>query len=173
MSLSAYKHQVLTALSSAKSFLFLFAFIVLAFTYFGLRYSVSFNVAISDCLNSRIFLIDTWDKRVYEGQLIAFQMNVENEFYDTGSIWVKKVAAADGKIVNVDENAVTTDSQYFKLSAAYVLERLNREPETLQAKWDLKSDEIFMIGETLTSLDSRFWGPINRSDVRGRAYAIL
>ena len=172
MSFSTYIQQTISGLSRAKPFLYLFAFIVAAFSYFGMRYSVSFNVAISDCLNSRVFLIDTWDKRVYEGQLIAFEMNVENEFYDTGFIWVKKVAAS-GKVVNVDQNAVTTDTQYFKLSTSYVLERLNREPETLQASWDLKSDEIFMIGETLTSLDSRFWGPINRKDVRGRAYAIL
>ena len=79
MSFSTYIQQTISGLSRAKPFLYLFAFIVAAFSYFGMRYSVSFNVAISDCLNSRVFLIDTWDKRVYEGQLIAFEMNVEND----------------------------------------------------------------------------------------------
>jgi conjugal transfer pilin signal peptidase TrbI len=173
MNLAAYKQDALKGLSRAKPFFYLFAFIVLAFSYFASRYSISFNVAISDCLKSRVFLIDTWDKRVFEGQLIAFQMNVETTFYDTGAIWVKKVGAAGSKTVNVDENSITTNTQYFPLSAAYVLERLERQPDSLQATWQLKDDEIFMIGETLTSLDSRFWGPIKRTDVRGRAYAIL
>jgi len=173
MNIAAYRQDVIRGLSRAKPFFYLLTFIVVAFSYFASRYSISFNVAISDCLNSRVFLVDTWDKRVFEGQLIAFEMNVETEFYETGNIWVKKVGATGNKTVNVDENAITTDTQYFPLSAAYVLERLERQPESLQHKWHLLDDDIFMIGETLTSLDSRFWGPIKRADVRGRAYAIL
>lgn len=118
-------------------------------------------------------MIDTWDKRVFEGQLVAFEMNVKNEFYDTGDTWVKRVAAYGKKDVFVDENSIQTDTQYFPLSTAYVLEKLKRTPEDLVPVWHIKEDELFMIGETLTSLDSRFWGPINEGDVRGRAYAIM
>ena len=100
-------------------------------------------------------------------------MNIETEYYGIGDIWVKKIAAIGPKAVIVDENAVQTDAQYFPLSAAYVLEKLNKTPDTLKPQWNISSEELFMIGETLTSLDSRFWGPINRHDVKGRAYAIL
>lgn len=168
-----YYQRIKSSLRQSESFLYLLGFVVIAFTYFAMRYSLVYNVAISDCLNSRLFIIDKWDTRMYEGQLVAFEMNIETEFYGTGDIWVKKIAAIGPKTVSVDENAVQTDAQYFPLSASYVLEKLNKTPEMLIPQWNIGDEELFMIGETLTSLDSRFWGPINRLDVKGRAYAIL
>jgi conjugal transfer pilin signal peptidase TrbI len=147
--------------------------ILALFAYFATRYSIVYNVAISDCLNSRIFLIDTWDKRIYEDQLIAFEMNVETPYYDTGKVWVKKVAAYGAQTVTVSPENIHTSSHSFDLSAHYVLEKLGQTANDLNKSWELKDTDVFMIGETLTSLDSRFWGPIQDKDTVGRAYAIF
>jgi conjugal transfer pilin signal peptidase TrbI len=159
--------------TNTKQILPLLLVILVLFAYFATRYSIAFNVAISDCLNSRIFLIDTWDKRIHENQLIAFQMNVETPYYDTGKVWVKKVAAYGPKTVNVTPDDVQTNEFTFDLSAHYVLGKIGQTPDQLISQWELKESEIFLIGETLTSLDSRFWGPIQDKDTVGRAYAIF
>lgn len=161
------------SLANAKPVFALLFLIFTMFGYFATRYSIAFNVAISDCLNSRLFLIDTWDKNIYENELIAFEMNVENPYYATGNVWVKKVAAHGPKTVNVTPDAVTTQQHSFALSTSYVLGKLNLTDKDLQSHWELSEDQLFMIGETLTSLDSRFWGPISSDDMVGRAYAIF
>lgn len=171
--MSAFSQSLHQAYRNAKPIVPFLLVIFALFLYFAIRYTISFNAAISDCLNSRVFLIDTWDKRIYEDQLIAFEMNVVNEFYDIGDIWVKKVAAYGAQEVLVSTELVSTQANSFVLSADYVLSKLKRTPDTLQKSWRLEDDQLFMIGETLTSLDSRFWGPINKKDVRGRAYAIF
>ena len=71
--------------------LIVLGFLFACFSYFSSRYVIAYNKAISDCLYSRAFLIDTWDKTVNEGELIAFEMNVANEFYGPGMVWVKRV----------------------------------------------------------------------------------
>lgn len=161
------------SLISLKQILPLLLVIASLFGYFASRYSIVYNVAISDCLNSRIFLIDTWDKAIHENQLIAFEMNVETSYYDTGKVWVKKVAAYGPKTVTVSPQMVKTNEYSFDLSADYVLGKLGQTPDQLISSWQLKEHEVFMIGETLTSLDSRFWGPIQDKDTVGRAYAIF
>jgi conjugal transfer pilin signal peptidase TrbI len=161
------------AYAQARPVVPLLLIITACFIYFTSRYSISFNVAISDCLNSRVFLVDRWDKRIIEGQLVAFTMNVENEFYDTGDTWIKKVAAYGEQQVSVSPQHVSTAANTFRLSADYVLKKLGRDADALQSSWSLSEDELFMVGETITSLDSRFWGPIKRDSVEGRAYAIF
>lgn len=153
--------------------LIVLGFLFACFSYFSSRYVIAYNKAISDCLYSRAFLIDTWDKTVNEGELIAFEMNVANEFYGPGMVWVKRVAADGGQTVKVTPDSVDSTRSHYDLSARYVLRKLHKTQDELQKKWELAEDELFMIGETLTSYDSRFWGPINRTDVKGRAYALF
>ena len=153
--------------------LIVLVFLIACFDYFSSRYVIAYNKAISDCLYSRAFLIDTWDKTVNEGELIAFEMNVANEFYGPGMVWVKRVAADGGQTVKVTPDSVDSTKSHYDLSARYVLRKLHKTQDELQKKWELAEDELFMIGETLTSYDSRFWGPINRTDVKGRAYALF
>lgn len=161
------------AFKSAGQILPLIIFIVLAFVYFASRYTLSFNVATSDCLNSRVFLIDKWDKRIAPDRLLAFTMHVENGLFETGRVWVKNVAAVGGQTVNVSLNSVEVGEREYELVASYILNRLGKPIGQLQTQWELADDELFMIGETLTSFDSRFWGPIKRQDAIGRAYAIF
>jgi len=171
--MSTHTVSIKTAILEAKSIVLLMSLVVLAFCYFAMRYTIAFNVAISDCLNSRIFLVDTWDKQLYETQLVAFTMTIDTPYYETGGTWVKKVAALGPQSVVVSQDAVITDNHVYALSTDYVLEKIGQHPSELTPLWRLTDGEVFMVGETLTSLDSRFWGPIKDKDIVGRAYAIL
>lgn len=153
--------------------LIVLVFLIACFDYFSSRYVIAYNKAISDCLYSRAFLIDTWDKTINEGELIAFEMNVANEFYAPGMVWVKRVATHGSKTVMVTPESVDSATSHYNLSAKYVLRKLHKSQDELQSTWALADDELFMIGETLTSYDSRFWGPIKINDVKGRAYALF
>lgn len=157
----------------SKAVLMLFALIFLFALYFAQRYTVAFNGAESDCLNARVFLIDKWDTRFGNDDIVAFVMNVETGLLKKGDTWVKKVAAMPGQDVAVSDEAVTVGNSIYNLSTSYVLSKLQRDFDSVNSKWTLSEDQVFMIGETLTSFDSRFWGPIQKTDVVGKAYAIF
>ena len=151
----------------------LLSVILLFAIYFSQRYSIGFNKAKTNCLNTKVFLIDKWDKTVQHGQLIAFEMNKDTKFYPKGTTWVKKVAGVSGDVINVDHFFVKAPGKTYNLPTSYIFSKLDTSPDDLKTQWKLAEGEIFMIGETLTSFDSRFWGPINQADVKGRAYAIF
>lgn len=169
--------KTLQALSDAKLVLTSFLIVLLCFMYFTNRYVIAFNGANSDCLNARLFLVDRWDKTYSPGHIIAFTMNVETELFGIGDGWIKMVAATGepGKEVDVrvEEYSVHSDGNSYRISLGYLLGALGMEFSQIKRHWQLKEDEIFMVGETITSYDSRIWGPINKADVIGRAYAIL
>ncbi|WP_449357414.1 S26 family signal peptidase [Alishewanella longhuensis] len=37
----------------------------------------------------------------------------------------------------------------------------------------MPASEFFMMGETITSYDSRYWGTVKQEDIIGKAYAIM
>lgn len=167
------KKELLLTWHRSKTILLLFVAMAAFAFYFTQRYTIAFNGAESDCLHARVFLIDKWDRDFTNDSIVAFRMQVDNGIHPIGTVWVKKVAAMPGQTVLVSHDAVTVDAKSYPLSTNYIYSKLNKNPDDLKQSWSLNNDEVFMIGETLTSFDSRFWGPINKSDVVGVAYAIL
>tara|TARA_Y100001951_G_scaffold105300_1_gene121621 strand:+ start:2175 stop:2690 length:516 start_codon:yes stop_codon:yes gene_type:complete len=167
------KTQLNLVYHRSKAVLMLFALMLLFAIYFTQRYSIAFNGSNSDCLKATVFLIDKWDTNFTNEDIIAFVMNVENGLFETGRTWVKKVAAMPGQQVSVSHDDVIVGEARYALSTSYVLKMLERDFDSVVTSWTMSDEQVFMIGETLTSFDSRYWGPIQKSDVVGKAYAIF
>ena len=149
------------------------------FFYFSNRYVIGVPTEHSKCLEARYFIIDTWDKNIKEGDLVSFYMNVDNHFYPEGLPWVKKVAAGPNSTVKVTPKYVQREgAAAIPLDMEYMLRVLLMDnpigtPADYTKTHELGSDDYFVVGETLNSYDSRFWGPISKDDIRGKAYAIF
>lgn len=158
----------------SKGMLALFLFFTIAISYFSSRYTFAYNGAISDCLKVKFLLVDTWNKDVKRGDLAAFYMNKENKLFPKGMKWFKKVGAHGGDIVNVTYDDMTVNNSiHYNINLWYTLSKLKMDMSEITQHVEVESNELFMIGETPTSYDSRFWGPIEQSDVIGVAYAIF
>lgn len=171
--MDTFKQDLALVWQRSKALLLLMLVIILFVGYFVSRYKIAVNGAKSDCLNVSVFLVDTWDKSVHPGDIVMFRMQVNNGIHPVGSVWAKKVAAIGGQTVHVDHYSVRVDSRNYPLSSDFVLSKLKIDPSSLKSTWNLAQDQLFMIGETYTSYDSRFWGPIQKKDVMGKAYAIF
>lgn len=158
----------------SKGMLLLMLMISAFFVYFCMRYTFAYNKSISDCLNTKFFLVDSWDKNVKRGDLAVFRMEKENRYFKKGLKWIKLVGAQGGDTVKVtyDDMTVNNDIRY-KINLWYTLSKLKMDISEVTPELTLKPDELFMIGETQTSYDSRYWGPIQKQDIIGRAYAIF
>ncbi|MBL8544299.1 MAG: S26 family signal peptidase [Hyphomonadaceae bacterium] len=85
-------------------------------------------------------------------------------FSDASDRFIKRVAAGHGEIVCAQGATVTIGSQ--KLARASH-DSLGRPLPRWSGCRALAADEIFLIGDTPDSFDSRYWGPVPVSAIDG------
>lgn len=168
------KNQLLAYWEQSKGIVILLLLVAASTTYFISRYTFAVNGAISDCLKTKLFLVDTWSKDVKRGQLAAFYMEKPNKLFDTGLKWIKLVAAEGGDTVEVTyDNLVVNGNEEHQINLWYSLSELNMNMSDIQAHVQVDPEHFFMVGETPTSYDSRYWGTVEKQHIIGRAYAIF
>lgn len=143
------------------------------FLYFNERYTFAYNSALTSCLNAKLLLVDKWDLNVRKGDYAAFYMSHENPFYPVNRKWIKKIAATEGQTVHVTDSSVTVGSTVDLLSMDYILAKLKQDASIYTFSKVIPKNELFMIGETVTSYDSRFWGTVKQDEIIGKAYVVF
>jgi signal peptidase I len=106
------------------------------------------------------------------GDIVVFHAPEEaNCPKGTGCDFIKRVLAVPGDVVEVKDNHVVVNAQ--PLEESYIPE----EYQTLPGRYTrgqtvtLDTDEYFVVGDNRPySSDSREWGPIQKSDIVGRAF---
>ncbi len=92
---------------------------------------------------------------------------------DTTKFFIKRVIGLPNETVDIKGNDVTiTNADHkdgFKLDQPFVKNEANNETHLV-----LKSDEYFVMGDNRSaSSDSRYWGPVKKNLMTGRAFLRL
>lgn len=92
---------------------------------------------------------------------------------DPSQFFIKRVVGLPGETIEVDVEEVKVYNSAYpngtSLQEAYLREDNTASP--IQRTVTLKADEFFVMGDNRSSsLDSRFFGPIKRSDIVGRVW---
>jgi len=92
---------------------------------------------------------------------------------DTSKFFIKRVIGLPGEEVRVSENSVfikkVGSDTFEKLNEYYIEEDFNSD-----AEWKLTDSQLFVLGDNRdNSLDSRYFGPIEKDSVTGRAWIRL
>ena len=136
------------------------------------RYTIMVDYTGYRCLDARVLLVDKFDKTYRTGDIVAIDglgvpvLPDENKY-------IKIVAGESGDTITFDGTLVENDNGYQKyapLSKEY--DRL-KEKHHLASKWIMKENEIFLIGDTMHSLDARVVGPSNPDFIIGKAYVLF
>lgn len=90
---------------------------------------------------------------------------------DQSKFFIKRIIGLPGEKVTISEGKVyiTKDGKKTLLDEPYIKEQTTKNSQT-----ELSSDQYFVMGDNrAVSYDSRYWGPLNVSFIRGRALVRL
>ncbi|MGB3251484.1 signal peptidase I [Buttiauxella gaviniae] len=146
--------------------------IVALMTFFFMRYSFGYGL-LNGCLPADFYMIDHHDKTVRKDQLIAFYMPKSVRFISENERVIKIVAGVAGDKLRVTMDGVYNGKKFYQANARRISIKYNISPEQIERELIVPEGEVFLIGKTDHSWDSRFWGPVKLKSVIGKTYAIF
>lgn len=127
----------------------------------------------SGCLTYSGFLVSRWDKEISLGGLYAVTLDHDMRNAKAGERLVKMLIARGGDRVRVEEDGVwVNDDHFYRVPLRGIAQRLKLNITTLKKTIIVPPGQIYLVGNTDRSYDSRFWGTLNEKSIVGRAYAI-
>jgi len=144
---------------------------------FHSRYRIAIDTQIDKCLpHKTFFLIDLKDKELRRDALYAFGSRGLQPFYDDGTQMVKILMGMQGDAVAIMDDAgliaIHVNGKPVG-TGVFHAKQLNIDPKNLLGSRVLNEDELWFMGISPTSFDSRYWGAAKREQIIGRAYAIF
>lgn len=141
--------------------------------YLGARFDIRIDPQAQRCIpGARAFLVDRYDREPEIGDLVAFTPPNLEPLFEPGVQFVKQVAGTTGDAVAVglQETRIGDRVVARGLGAA---DAIGVEPERFVRRTSVPADSLWMVAPGPQSIDSRYWGPLERSRVIGTAYELF
>lgn len=145
-----------------------------AYFWIGTHYLIGFDPQRDLCLNlGRFFLVEYGRSSLWRGDLVAFRADERMQpFFPPGTLMVKRLVGLPGDRVTIDAKGIAVNGQLLATTGLVNAEKLKRKPEEFYREILLLPDHYFVIGERPKSFDSRYFGPLEASQIVGKAYPI-
>ncbi|ELD1746247.1 IncHI-type conjugal transfer protein TrhF [Escherichia coli] len=147
------------------------AILLLVLSIFFTRFTFGHGL-LKGCLPADLYMIDLKDKSVKAGNIIAFHMPKSVRFIRENEKVIKIVAGVGGDRLKVTMDGVYNGNKFYKANARRISKKYNIPAESIERELTIPKGEVFLIGQTDHSWDSRFWGPVKLTSVIGKTYAI-
>ena len=143
------------------------------YTVFNTRWSFCVPRLAVECLNWNFGILDKWQKAYPEkGQIYGF-LSRNMVIYKDGEKIAKRVAATGLDEVVINENEEVLVNGVKKARGLQMAAKLGKDREDFMGSAVMEPGQIFGMGDTWTSYDSRYWGPVDEERTVGRLYIIL
>ena len=142
-------------------------FVVCSFIFINpLNLRIQFNITNSLPDNFFITKAITNDTKLNIGDIISFPFVRDDRYYKKGTNFGKAISCKEGQYLYVDKNkSFYCDGKLFT-TALNVDSKGNKIDAFI---WDgiIPKDKFFVLGSSLNSYDSRYWGFVDRKDIKG------
>lgn len=149
--------------------------ILAAQVYFFSRFGIGIDEQAYTCIPGKnVYLIDYQDRDIRRGNIYLVRSKDLSPIYKEGTKLIKYVRGLPGDRVEVDaSDRVLVNGDVLADGLPLAKEKLARAPESFRGAGVLKADEVWVMGTAYRSFDSRYWGPVSRDRIVGRAYALF
>lgn len=141
--------------------------------YIGQRFLIGGDDQVDRCLPDKwVYLIDTYNKDIWRGDLIAFRAERMTPYFKDGQIIVKIAAGVTGDHIQVDNQQTTINGSPI-IEGLPLARKLKKSPARFKRDETIPPAAYWVTGQTEKSFDSRYWGYVYDHQVIGRAYALF
>jgi conjugal transfer pilin signal peptidase TrbI len=141
--------------------------------YIGQRFLIGGDDQVDRCLPDKlVYLIDTHNKDIWRGDLIAFRAERMAPFFKDGQIIVKIAAGVTGDTIHVDPQLTMINGERI-IDGLPLAEKLQKSATRFNRHETIPPAAYWVTGQTDKSFDSRYWGYVYDHQVIGRAYALF
>ncbi len=142
--------------------------------YLGTRYRIAINDQVDKCLPPyTVFLVDRHDRTVERDGLYAFLAGERMApFFPMRMQVIKRVVGFPGDRVSVTAEFTRVDGRTVG-EGLDLAGTLGTPAAHFVRQVVVPADAVWIMGATRDSFDSRYWGPLPRHHIIGRAYALL
>lgn len=139
----------------------------------GQRFLIGADDQVDRCLpDTRFYLIDTFNKDIWRGDLIAFRAERMAPFFKDGQVIVKIATGISGDHIKVDSRQTTLNGSLI-IEGLPLVKKLKQPSSAFNRDVIIPTAAYWVTGQTPKSFDSRYWGYVYDHQVIGRAYAIF
>jgi len=141
--------------------------------YIGTRFTFGVNGQVQKCLPPySYFLIDRHDDRLERGRTLAFWAGSRMQpWFPPDLMVVKRLVGLPGDRIVVSAEATTVNGVVVG-EGLDVAPTLKRPPTDFVRDLVLGEGELWIMGDTRDSFDSRYWGPLPTHQIIGGAYGL-
>ena len=148
-------------------------FVLAVESYVGQRFLIGGDDQVDRCLPDKwIYLIDTYNKDIWRGDLMAFRAERMAPYFKDGQIIVKIAAGVTGDHIQVDSRQTTVNGSLI-IEGLPLAEKLKKPASSFKRDETIPPSAYWLTGKTDKSFDSRYWGYVYDPQVIGRAYALF
>ncbi|VWL84934.1 signal peptidase I [Oceanivirga miroungae] len=141
----------------------IYIFLGLAIIFYKFRINVSNSVPVG------IYYIINFDKEYKLEDYVVLKEPKEYKKYEPDNLKellsLKKIKGVKGDIIEIKNSKVYINNKLIN-NIIYDI------PVKIKGKYTLKDNEYFVLGENDTSLDSRYYGVINKKDIVYKAKSV-
>ncbi|MGD9718133.1 MAG: signal peptidase I [Sulfurimonadaceae bacterium] len=119
----------------------------------------------------KFFVVEKKESRDVElknGEYVAFYFNHDNDpYYENGHNFIKKVACKEGETLSVIANDFFCNEKY--LGIGKKRDSKNKPVELFKYDGKIPEGHYFVMGDSIHSYDSRYWGFVKKDQIIGKA----
>lgn len=131
------------------------------------------SVTITPSLRHRIYLLDRSpsEARIVRNSYVLFELSSKFSEGAKTKKTLKQVACVEGDILSVRQGSYYCNDTYLGQAKEYSLSGERLHPFEFEGA--IPKGDLFVFGDHVDSLDSRYFGFVRREDVIARAYPIF
>ncbi len=142
--------------------------------YAGTRFRVGIAGQENSCLPYKYYVIDFGSKKIEANGYVAFESDDRLEpHYGSGSLFIKQIRAIEGDVVKINDGVLSINKKNEGVFDANILQKIDKKPQQLDVDFVVLPGNVWVMGTSPDSFDSRYWGTVKPSQVKGRVYPLF
>lgn len=150
------------------------AIVIAIGAWFGNRFYIGIDSQEYSCLPYTLFIVDTKQKDIKRGQFFAYTAKGMQPAVEDGEIALKQAVGVPGDVVAIGAEETFVNGETQPNGLLRHVDRLDGVSlDDLTKTLTIGEDQLFAMGTEPASFDSRYWGPVEKPQVQGRAYPVF